>query len=208
MNLNFTEASSLAIIDRQIQGIEKNVAPSQYEIIRQVVYATADLEYQSLLEFSDAALATGAAALTAITPIIVDVPEIQVNIVPKLQKTFSNPVYCCTTTKTEILDKTTKASQGLEILGNKYPRGIFIIGQDQTTLGTMLNLITDKVIEPSLAIATPPIFLESNLKQKLRQSSIPYIYIDSDKGSSTVATAIFNALIRLAWQASRQDATK
>lgn len=208
MDLNFTEASSLAIIDRQIQEIEKNVTPAQYEIIRQVVYATADLEYQSLLKFSDGALAKGTAALSAITPIIVDVPEIQVSIVPKLQKTFSNPVYCCTTTKSEILGKATQASQGLEILASKYPHGIFIIGQDQTTLCKMVDLVSNKVIEPSLAIATPPIFLESNSKHKLHQSSIPYIYVDSDKGGATVATAIFNALISLTWQASQQDKAK
>ncbi len=96
MDLHFTEASSLAIIDHQIErieGIESNFSPAQYEIIRQVIYSTADMEYQSLLKFSDSALAKGAAALTAITPIIVDVPEVQVSIVPKLQQTFGNPVY-------------------------------------------------------------------------------------------------------------------
>lgn len=72
----------------------------------------------------------------------------------------------------------------------------------------MVDLVSNKVIEPSLAIATPPIFLESNSKHKLHQSSIPYIYVDSDKGGATVATAIFNALISLTWQASQQDKAK
>ena len=85
------EASTLATIDRQITGVEKNFTPAQYEIIRQVIYSSADLEYQSLLKFSPEALAAGAAALTAAIPIIVDVPEIQVSIVPKLQQTFTQP---------------------------------------------------------------------------------------------------------------------
>jgi len=208
MDLHFTEASSLAIIDRQIEGIGANISPSQYEIIRQVIYCTADWEYQSLLKFSDAALAKGAAALTATTPIIVDVPEIQVSIVPKLQSTFSNPVYCCATTSTEVTDKATRASNGLEILSSKYPQSIFIIGQDQTTLDTMLQLIENKVIQPSLAIATPPTFLQPKTKARLQQSSIPYVCVDSNKGGATVAMAICNALIRLTWRAYCKDQAK
>ncbi len=208
MDLHFTEASSLAIIDRQIErmeGIESNFSPAQYEIIRQVIYSTADLEYQSLLKFSDGALAQGAAALTAITPIIVDVPEVQVSIVPKLQQTFGNPVYCCTTNSNEFGDKETRAANGLKMLASKYPHGIFIIGQDQTAMSTMIDLLRNKIIEPSLAIATPPIFLKSHTKKRLQQSSIPYVCVNSNKGGATVASAIFKALIRLTWQASRAE---
>ncbi|MGF1591318.1 MAG: precorrin-8X methylmutase [Pleurocapsa sp.] len=208
MNLNFTEASSLAIIDRQIKEIEVGISPAQYEIIRQVIYQTADLEYESLLKFSDGALAKGAAALTAATPIIVDVPEIQVSIVPKLQQTFGNPVYCCATTQTEVIDKATKASSGLKMLAGKYPNSIFIIGQDQTAMSAMEDLLKNKIIEPSLAIATPPIFIESNAKQKLLNSHIPHICVNSPKGGSNVASAIFNGLVRLTWQAYRRDSSQ
>jgi precorrin-8X/cobalt-precorrin-8 methylmutase len=200
MDLDFTDASSLAIIDRQIAEIEENITPAQYEIIRQVIYSTADLEYRSLLKFSPGALAKGAAAITAVTPIIVDVPEIQVSIVPKLQKTFANPVYCCATTSSNLTADGSKAARGLEILGQKYPQSIFIIGQDQTALFTMMDLLKNKTIEPSLAIATPPMFIESTVKQKLAGSDLPNIYIDSPKGGANIASAIFNSLLQLTWQ--------
>lgn len=205
MDLNFTEASSLAIIDRQVEGIEENIAPAQYEVIRRVIYATADLEYSSLLRFSDGVLGKGAAALTAVTPIIVDVPEIQVSIVPQLQQTFGNPVYCCATSSREIAAKSTKAAKGLEILGNKYPNSIFIIGQEQTAMAMMVNLLQNKVIEPSLAIATPPTFLELDTKQKLQDSYIPNISLASSKGGASVASAIFNSLLSLAWLAQQKS---
>ncbi|MEM9508062.1 MAG: precorrin-8X methylmutase [Cyanobacteria bacterium P01_E01_bin.35] len=205
MDLSFTKASSLAIIDRKIGGIAADITPAQYEIIRQVIYATADLNYQSLLKFSESALTQGAAALTAMTPIIVDVPEIQVSIVPKLQKTFGNPVYCCATINAEIKGRTTRAARGLEILGSKYPHSIFIIGQDQTALSSMIALLRNKVIEPSLAIATPPTFLESSKKQRLIESSVPYICLNTDKGGANIASAIFNSLIGLTWQTYPQD---
>jgi len=205
MDLNFTEASTLAIIDRQISGIEENFTPAQYEIIRQVIYSSADLEYKSLLKFSQGALAKGAAALTAVTPIIVDVPEIQVSIVHELQQTFTNPVYCCASMSREVSNRATKASSGLEILAQKYPKGIYLIGQDQAAMTTMVNLIQDRTIEPSLVIATPPTLIESEAKQRLRNSNIPNIHITSAKGGANIATAIFNSLLQLAWQVAQKN---
>jgi precorrin-8X/cobalt-precorrin-8 methylmutase len=206
MDLDFNDAASLAIIDRQITvEIGKELTPAQYEIVRQVIYSTADLEYQTLLKFSPSALAKGAAAITAITPIIVDVPEIQVSIVPQLQKTFANPVYCCATTRSDLVGSGSKAARGLEILGKKYPKAILIIGQDQTALITMMDLLNQKLIEPSLAIATPPIFIESAVKQKLQNAEIPKIYIDSPKGGANIASAIFKGLLQLTWQIERQN---
>jgi precorrin-8X/cobalt-precorrin-8 methylmutase len=206
MDLDFNDAASLAIIDRQITiEIGKDVTPAQYEIVRQVIYSTADLEYQSLLKFSSGALAKGAAAITAITPIIVDVPEIQVSIVPKLRKTFANPVYCCATTKSDLVGGGSKAARGLEILAKKYPKAILIIGQDQTALLTMMDLLNHKVIDPSLMIATPPTFIESAVKQKIQNTEIPAIYINSHKGGGNIASAIFKGLLQLTWQIECQN---
>ena len=198
MNLHFTEAASLALIDRQLEL--DNISPAQYEIVRQVIYHTADFEYQSLLRFSEGALAKGAAAITEITPIVVDVPEIQVNIVPKLRKTFYNPVYCWATTG-KSTDKTTQASNGLKVIANDRPKSIIIIGQDATTMTTAIELIKSKAIEPSLAIFTPPSFSEPDPRAWLKNSAIPYIIVDGGKGGANVASAIFNGLLRLTWLA-------
>ena len=195
MNLHFTEASALAIIDRQLEGL-KNFSPSQYEIVRQVIYHTGDLQYQSLLRFSETALAKGAAALTARTPIIVDVPEIQVKIVPRIRQTFSNPVCCCTTNG-KATAKKTPAANGLEALVRDRPNSIIIIGQDETTMATAIELIKSKAIAPSLAILTPPTFIEPDPQKWLTNSDIPYITVDGDKGGANVASAIFNGLLSL-----------
>lgn len=62
--------------------------------MRRVIYATADFDYATHLNFSDQALQSGAAALAARTTIVVDVPMVQVGITPAIQATFANPVYC------------------------------------------------------------------------------------------------------------------
>ena len=203
MDLQITEASSLAIIDRQIGDSNRKVSPAQYEIIRQVIYRTADFEYNSLIEFSEDALTSGAAALTARTPIVVDIPAIQVSIVPRLQQTFQNPVYCCATSSSKSEKTKTNVAIGLETLAHKHPDSIFIIGQDQTALATLIKLSKNKVINPSLAIATAPVFVEPNAKQYFRNSPIPSIYTNSSQGNATVASAIINSLINLAWKAHK-----
>ena len=206
MNLDFTEASSLAVIDRQLEDSNnRQFTASEYEIIRQVIYHTADFEYSSLLQFSEGVLAQGAAALTACSSIVVDMPEIQVSIVPKLQKTFRNPVYCATTTSTQTSKTKTRAAYGLEALGEKHPNSIFVVGQDSTALVTLAELIKRKVINPSIAIATPPLLTTIEKKQILIDSSVPLIYVNSPKGGTNVASAILNSLIKLTWQAYRQD---
>lgn len=198
MNLHFTEASALAIIDRQLEGLE--FSPSQYEIVRQVIYHTGDLEYQSLLKFSETALVKGAAALTAKTPIIVDVPEIQVKIVPRIRQTFGNPVYCCTT-KGKATAQKTQAANGLETLAKALSNSIIIIGQDEIAMATAIELIKSKATAPSLAIFTPPLFIEPDPRRWLKYSDVPYIIVGGDKGGANVASAIFNGLLRLAWLA-------
>ena len=197
MNLHFTEAASLAIIDRQLEGLE-HFSPSQYEIVRQVIYHTGDLEYQSLLRFSETALVKGAAALTAKTPIIVDVPEIQVKIVPQIRQTFGNPVHCCATNGKSTAKKT-PAANGLKALVNDLPNSIIIIGQDETAMATAVELIKSKAIAPSLAIFTPPRFIAADLQRWLKDSPVPHIIIDGDKGGANVASAIFNGLLKLTW---------
>ncbi|MEM9907638.1 MAG: precorrin-8X methylmutase, partial [Cyanobacteria bacterium P01_D01_bin.44] len=90
MEWHVTDAQSLRIIDREIGP--HSFAPAEYELVRRVIYATADFDYKQLVQFSEQALQSGAAALAARTTIIVDVPMVQVGIVPRVQTTFANPV--------------------------------------------------------------------------------------------------------------------
>ena len=207
MDLHLTEASALAAIDRQIYSNNDNISPAQYEIVRRVIYHTADFEYFSSLKFSKDALSQGAASITASNPIVVDVPEIQVGIVPRLQQTFLNPAYCCATTITDIdLDKS-KIVCGLEKLAQAHPRAIYIIGQDEAAFATLVELMRDKAIEPTLAIVTAPMLVEPEKRKFSSSSPIPAIYIEGSKGGSTVAAAIFKSLLDLTWRAKQMKSS-
>lgn len=203
MEWHETDAKNLAIIDREIG--DRLLSPSEYEIVRRVIYGTADLDYKTLIDFSERALVSAAAALAARSVIIVDVPMVQVGIAEEIQHTFANPIYCCLDVKnlaTSPNINRTKVEQGMEVLAKRYPEAIFIIGQSFPALTTLIELIQSDNINPALVIATPVSFLDSHqVKDDLKQSSVPNITIKGRKGNPSVATAIMDALIDLAWQA-------
>ena len=200
MEWHITDAQSLGIIDREIGP--HALSPAEYEIVRRVIYTTADFEYKSLISFSEHALQSGAAALAARTTIVVDVPMVQVGITPVIQSTFANPVYCSMDAITRPQKDKTTAAWGIETLARRYPEGIFVIGQAQTALCTIVDLIEAEEIRPALVIGTPSGFVGVDVaKSRLYDSMIPHIRIDGRKGSSVVAVAIISSLADLAWQA-------
>ncbi|GAC1451263.1 MAG: precorrin-8X methylmutase [Chamaesiphon sp.] len=204
MEWHITDAQSLAIIDREIGT--HDFSPAEYEIVRRVIYATADFEYKSLIGVSDRALQSGAAALAARSTIVVDVPMVQVGITPNIQNTFANPVYCSMDALTRPQKEKTRAAWGIETLARRYPEAIFVIGQAQTALTTIVELIEADEIKPALVIGTPSGFVEVDVvKARLKDCRISHITIDGRKGSAVVAAAIVNGLVDLAWQAYGQD---
>lgn len=204
MEWHVTDAQSLAIIDREIG--DHVFSPAEYEIVRRVIYATADFEYKSLIQFSERALQSGAAALAARTTIVVDVPMVQVGITYNIQNTFANPVYCSMDALTRPQKEKTRVAWGIETLAKRYPEGIFVVGQAQTALTALVDLIEAEEIRPALVIGTPANFLDvAATKERLRDSLVPHITIDGCKGSSVVAAAIVDGLVDLAWQAYGQD---
>lgn len=200
MEWHITDAQSLGIIDREIG--DHVFSPAEYEIVRRVIYTTADFEYKSLVRFSDQALQAGAAALAARTTIVVDVPMVQVGISPQILATFANPVYCSMEAVTRPQREKTRTAWGIQTLARRYPEAIFVIGQEQTALSALVDLIEAEEIKPALVIATPSGFVGADVaKSRLHDSMVPHIRIDGRKGSAVVSVAVVNGLVDLAWQA-------
>ncbi|OBQ29731.1 MAG: precorrin-8X methylmutase [Aphanizomenon flos-aquae MDT14a] len=206
MEWHITDAQSLAIIDSEIG--DHIFSPAEYEIVRRVIYATSDFEYQSLIRFSEQALQVGAASLAARTTIVVDMPMVQASIAYDIQNTFANPVYCSMEALTRPQKEKTRSAWGIETLARRYPEGIFVIGQAQTALTALVELIAAEEIRPALVIATPADFVNLEpVKARLQESLVPYITIEGRKGNAVVAAAIVDGLVDLAWQAYGQDRT-
>jgi precorrin-8X/cobalt-precorrin-8 methylmutase len=204
MEWHVTDAQSLAILDSEMG--DHVFSPAEYEIVRRVVYATSDFEYKSLIRFSEHSLQAGAAALAARTTIVVDAPMVQVGIAYDIQNTFANPVYCSMETLTRPQKEKTRAAWGIETLARRYPEGIFVVGQAQTALTALVELIEAEEIRPALIVATPAGFVNlETAKERLQESLVPNITTEGRKGNALVAAAIIDGLVDLAWQAYGQD---
>jgi precorrin-8X/cobalt-precorrin-8 methylmutase len=200
MEWHITDAQSLAIIDQEFG--EHSFSPSEYEIVRQVIYATADFEYKHLVRFSELALQAGASALATRTTVVVDVPTVQAAIFPKICDTFANPIYCGVDAITRPQKGKTQAAWGIETLAKRYPEAIFVIGESQPALATLVDLIELEDVKPALVIGVPAGFIDTDvIKSRLSDSQIPHIRVDGRKGNAIAAAAIFNALVSLSWQA-------
>jgi precorrin-8X/cobalt-precorrin-8 methylmutase len=206
MEWHRSDAQSLRLIDQEMTN--HGFSPAEYEIIRRVIYATGDFDYGTCLYFSPQALAAGAAALAARTTIVVDVPMVQVGITPILQGCFANPVYCSMETLTRPQKGKSETAWGMETLAQRYPEAIFVVGTAEPALAALVNLIEQGEIQPALVVITPATFLNGvELKSRLRHTSVAQVIVESSKGGATVATAIMEGLIDLAWQAYHQEPT-
>ena len=205
MEWHTTDAQSLRLIAQEIG--EHRFSPAEYEIVRRAIYATADFEYKEHIRFSDHALQSGAAALAARSTVIVDVTMVQVGISNVIQRTFANPVYCSMDTVTRPQRSKSRSAWGIETLSERYPEAIFIVGQSQTALLSLIELIEKDKIRPALVIGTPANFLGIDaLGERFHNTSVPHIRITGRKGSVVVAVSLMNGLVDLAWQAYGRDA--
>ncbi|MEB3232326.1 MAG: precorrin-8X methylmutase [Leptolyngbyaceae bacterium] len=206
MEWHTTDAQSLRLIDQEIG--EHFFSLAEYEIVRRAIYATADFEYKELIRFSDRALQSGAAALAARTTVIVDIPMVQVGITPVIQRTFSNPVYCSMDALTRPQREKTRSAWGIETLAERYPEAIFVVGQSQTALLSLVELVEAELIRPALIIGSPASFLGSNaLSERLQNTLVPHIRIAGRKGNAVVAIALMEGLVDLAWQAYGRESS-
>jgi precorrin-8X/cobalt-precorrin-8 methylmutase len=200
MEWQMIDAQNLAIVDREVGDYD--FSPAEYEIVRRVIYATADFEYKNLIHFSETAMQAGAAAIAARCTIVVDVPTIQVGILPQIQNTFANPLYCSLDAIARPQKDKTATAWGIENLAQRYPEAVFAIGQDQSALTSLIDLIAASAIKPALVIATPAGFVDVDAtKKRLQEFAVPQIWTEGSKGGATVATAILDGLLELAWLA-------
>ena len=205
MEWHTTDAQSLRLIDQEIG--DHMFSPAEYEIVRRAIYATADFDYKDLIRFSDHALQSGAAALAARSTVIVDMPMVQVGISPVIQRTFANPVYCSMDALTRPQRTKARSAWGIETLSERYPEAIFVVGQSQTALLSLVEMIEAEKIRPALVVGTPANFLAIDaLGDRLRNTSVPHIRIKGRKGSVVVAVALMSGLVDLAWQAYGREA--
>lgn len=217
---------SFTIIDQEIG--KHSFSPEEYAIVRRVIHSTADFEFKHLIRFSPGVIEVAIAAITQRVPIITDVNMVKQGVINLVKQTFDNPLISAIDQAEAALPGKTRTETGLLRCLDQFPNGIYVVGNAPTALlalceqlnpipppaappllrraGGISSVAAQKLngIEPSLVIGAPVGFVSVvESKAALAGTSVPQIRIEGRKGGSSVAAAILNALLILAW--NRQD---
>ena len=188
---------SFAIIDREVG--KHNLNPQEYAIARRVIHTTADFDYLNLLEFKHNAIKSAIVALQQKAPIVTDVTMVRQGIKTMTNKTFKNEIIAAIDYGEVAEPGKTRTETGLLKCYEKYPHGIYVIGNAPTALIALCETSKKVKIKPSLVIGAPVGFVSViESKEALRQLKLPHILVRGRKGGSPVAAAILNALLVLA----------
>ena len=189
-------AESFAIIDREIGP--HNFSPAEYAIVRRAIHASADFELKELITFSPTAIAAGITALKQDLPVIVDVRAIAVSIASTLRQANKSSAYCALDYAGDNSTQPTQTAAGTLALIEKFPHGIYAIGNAPTALLALVEQIKTGAATPSLVVGAPVGFVAvGEAKAALAEIDVPQIIVRGRKGGSAIAAAILNALVVL-----------
>jgi precorrin-8X/cobalt-precorrin-8 methylmutase len=195
---------SMTLIRPEIQEALKN-APSQHaSIIERVVHTTADPEFAKLLKISDTAVESGVAAIKAGAKVITDVKMIKAGInQARLAKfgiemvTYVDDKRAVKMAHDEGITRSTAASR--LAVQDGVDGAIFLIGNAPTAAFELAKLVEEGKAKPALIVATEVGYVgAAESKEAIAKLPVPYIIIKGRKGGSTIAVAIFNALLGMA----------
>ncbi|MCG8368628.1 MAG: precorrin-8X methylmutase, partial [Pseudanabaenales cyanobacterium] len=190
---------SFAVIDQEIG--DHRFSPEEYAILRRVIHSTADFEFKHLVRFSPDAIALAIAALSQRTPIITDVSMVKQGIGNMVARTFNNPIFSAVEQVETALPGKTRTETGMLACWRRYPEAIYVIGNAPTALLALCDRLQSLPPCPALVIGAPVGFISVvEAKQALASVPAPQIRVEGRKGGSSVAAAILNALLALAWE--------
>jgi len=192
-------------------------SPEEYAVVRRVIHSTADFEFKDLVRFDHGAISAGLTALTQGAPIVVDVTMVRQGVVGLVERTFKNPLWTAVSegdppqpgrTRTETgllrcLEKVSGSTPGPNsgLTSSSTPGAVVVIGNAPTALMALCEEMEAGRVRPALVIGAPVGFVAVEAsKQRLAQVAVPQIRVEGRKGGSSVAAAILNALLVLAWE--------
>ncbi|WP_442498942.1 precorrin-8X methylmutase [Methylobacter sp. sgz302048] len=198
------EHDSFAIVDHEAGP--HRYSKQQWQVVRRMIHASADFEFNGLTRFHPDAVAAGLQAISQGAPIVADVEMICVGLSkPRLDHfgvvthQFIADEDVIAQAKTENSTRAVQAMRKAQRL-NLLDGGIIAIGNAPTALLEVVRMINHGLIKPALVIGMPVGFVSAaESKAVLSEiSSIPWIVIDGRKGGSTLVVAAIHALLALA----------
>jgi len=199
------EHDSFAIIDAEV-GPHSYTA-EQWPLVRRMIHANADFEFNGLTIFHPEVMQAGlAAVLKGGAPIVADVEMICVGLSAPRLKHFGMATHhyisdpdVIEQAKAEGTTRAVQAMRKAHRLG-KLDGAIVGIGNAPTALIEVVRLIREEAARPALIVGMPVGFVSAAESKDLLMTvdDIPWVAIRGRKGGSTLVVAAIHALLGLA----------
>lgn len=164
----------------------------KHSIIARAVYASGNLELAKFVYISDDLLGAAREALIAEAPCVVDVKMVAAGMrYPHVYIAVEAPVN----------NGGTRASAGMSYWLSRLNGACVVIGNAPTALKAALDMWSEGKADIPFAVAAPVGFTNaSHVKEELVKSRLPAVVIRGTYGGSGIAVALFNELLRLAYE--------
>ena len=199
------EHDSFAVIDREVT--HHAYTAGQWPIVRRMIHANADFDFNGLTDFHPLAVRQGVAAvLRRQTRVVADVEMICVGLsAPRLghfgmaTHQFISDADVIDQARTEGTTRAVQAMRKAHRLG-LLDGAVVGIGNAPTALIELVRLIRDEGVRPALVVGMPVGFVSAAESKDLMalETDIPWIVIRGRKGGSTLVVAAIHALLGLA----------
>ncbi len=199
------EHDSFSIIDAEA-GPHAYTA-EQWPLVRRMIHANADFEFNGLTVFHPEAMRAGlAAVLQGGTPVVADVEMICVGLsAPRLGHfgmSTHHYINDADVIEQAQAEGTTRAVQAMRKAhrAGRLDGGIVGIGNAPTALIEVIRLIREAGARPALVVGMPVGFVSAAESKDLLMAveDVPWVAIRGRKGGSTLVVAAIHALLGLA----------
>ena len=205
------EHDSFAIIDAEVG--RHDYRPEQWPVVRRMIHANADFEFNGLTDFHPEAVAAGLdAIIDGGTRVVADVEMICVGPSASRLAHFGIATHQFISDADVIeqakAEDTTRAVQAMRKAHRQglLDGAIVGIGNAPTALIEVVRLIRDEGARPALVIGMPVGFVSAAESKDLMAevADVPWIVIRGRKGGSTLVVAAIHALLGLAEARQRE----
>jgi precorrin-8X/cobalt-precorrin-8 methylmutase len=199
------EHDSFAIIDREVGS--HNYTADQWPIVRRMIHANADFDFNGLTDFHPDAVSAGLKAiLGGSARIVADVEMICVGLSQPRLKHFGMDTHQFISDADVIeqakAENTTRAVQAMRKAHRLglLDGAIVGIGNAPTALIELVRLIREESARPALVVGMPVGFVSAAESKDLMAEvkEVPWVVIRGRKGGSTLVVAAIHALLALA----------
>jgi precorrin-8X/cobalt-precorrin-8 methylmutase len=199
------EHDSFAIIDREVE--RHPYTAEQWPLVRRMIHATADFEFNGLTRFHPDAMRAGVeAVLRGNTAIVADVEMICVGLSHSRLKHFGMRAHQFISDPDVIAQaKAENSTRAVQAMRKAHQLGLLDgaivgIGNAPTALIEVVRLMREEGAKPALVIGMPVGFVSAAESKELlaAQQEVPWIITHGRKGGSTLVVSALHALLALA----------